>query len=78
MIDEDEEGEVVIKIIDFGSAFQVKNKEEVMQNIHGLFFYTAPEVFENQYKLNCDMWSVGVITFVLLTGRFPYDGNSPE
>ena len=30
--------------------------------------YVAPEVLKGNYSISCDMWSVGAITFVMLTG----------
>ena len=35
--------------------------------------YMAPEVFQKQYDEKCDIWSVGVILFILLTGVAPFN-----
>lgn len=35
----------------------------------------APEVLDHNYDSKCDLWSVGVITFILLSGKQPF-GNS--
>jgi len=48
-----------------------------MDNILGTPFYMAPEIFtEGTYNEKCDMWSLGVILFVMLTGRPPFYGSS--
>ena len=44
-----------------------------MTNCCGSIFYIAPEVWLGHYNEMCDIWSIGVIVFALLTGRFPFD-----
>ena len=38
----------------------------------------APEVIEGKHDKSCDLWSVGVVAFVLLSGRLPFDGQTEE
>ena len=38
----------------------------------------APEVIEAKHDKRCDLWSLGVVTFVLLSGRLPFKGMSEE
>jgi len=66
-----------IKIIDFGLSV-VKQGEGKMNGFFGTPLYTAPEVFDHQHDKSCDIWSVGVITFLLLSGEIPFTGNSEE
>jgi len=40
-------------------------------------FYVAPEVLQQKYTNKCDMWSVGAIVYVLLSGKVPFPGNKP-
>lgn len=35
----------------------------------------APEVIFGNYDLKCDLWSVGVILFTMLTGQAPFNGK---
>jgi calcium-dependent protein kinase len=41
----------------------------------GTSYYIAPEVISGKYNNMCDMWSLGVIMFMLLTGKPPFDGK---
>jgi len=37
-------------------------------------YYTAPEIFEGKLTEKADIWSIGVILHVLLTGELPFSG----
>ena len=49
-----------------------------MHHCYGSLFYMAPEVLMGHYNEQCDLWSLGVVAFSLLTGRFPLDDVDPE
>lgn len=67
-----------VKIIDFGlSAFYSDFTK--LQTKVGTPYYVAPEVLDKAYGKECDMWSIGVITYVLLTGCPPFQAKTlPE
>ena len=66
----------IIKIIDFGSAVEVKNKSKKLKKLIGTPYYIAPEVLRENYNEKCDIWSCGVILFILLCGYPPFNGRS--
>ncbi|XP_077000212.1 myosin light chain kinase family member 4 isoform X2 [Tamandua tetradactyla] len=65
-----------IKIIDFGLARRYKPREKLKVNF-GTPEFLAPEVVNYDFvSFPTDMWSVGVITYMLLSGLSPFLGDS--
>jgi len=67
-----------VKIIDFGFACQVKNHDVKLRVFCGTPSYMAPEMVSGlEYSgFMTDVWSLGVMLFVLLAGRFPFAADS--
>lgn len=64
----------MIKIIDFGtSAIMI---DGFLQKKYGTSYYIAPEVLRGFYNEKCDMWSIGVILYLLLSGKPPFEGKN--
>lgn len=49
-----------------------------MHNTYGTPYYVAPEVLNEEYDIKCDIWSCGVILFILISGSPPFNGPSEE
>ncbi|KAJ8287945.1 hypothetical protein COCON_G00006040 [Conger conger] len=67
-----------IKVIDFGLAHFLTPGEEY-RSLCGTPQYIAPEVINYEpLGVSADMWSIGVITYILLSGMSPFQGDSDE
>ena len=68
-----------IKIIDFGTAI-IFNKKINDKSLTGSIYYIAPEVLSKNrnYTEKCDVWSCGIIMYILLTGIPPFNGETDE
>ena len=66
-----------IQIIDFGTAkiFENDKKENL---VVGSPYYIAPEVLNKDYNEKCDTWSVGVILYMFLVGKPPFNGKTND
>lgn len=70
----DSEGK--IKVIDFGTAKKI-DPEAGIKGLKGTPYYVAPEIIQQvNYNEKCDIWSIGVIMYILLTGNPPFNGDN--
>ncbi|OMJ70823.1 hypothetical protein SteCoe_31123 [Stentor coeruleus] len=66
-----------IKIINFGSAILNTEKLSYLP-INGKAYYMAPEMYDGICTEKSDMWSCGIILYILLCGHPPFDGDNDE
>ncbi|KAL0867043.1 hypothetical protein Bca101_046161 [Brassica carinata] len=64
-----------LKAIDFGLSDSVR-PDERLNDIVGSAYYVAPEVLHRTYGTDADMWSIGVIAYILLCGSRPFWARS--
>lgn len=64
-----------IKVIDFGISLIQDSSKSVQESI-GTPYYIAPEVWKKHYNKECDVWSCGVIMYIILSGTPPF--NAPD
>lgn len=60
-----------MKLIDFGLSDFIR-PDERLNDIVGSAYYVAPEVLHRSYSTEADIWSIGVITYILLCGSRPF------
>ena len=72
------EGEVDIRLIDFGLSKEIKVKRLKDREKIGTHTYMAPEVIEGVYSSKCDMWSVGIVLITLISGKNPFKGRTKD
>jgi calcium-dependent protein kinase len=69
-----------VKLIDWGLAMSFMGSS--MTSAVGSFTYAAPEVIQSNnitaYTAKCDLWSLGVLTYVMLSGKPPFWGNHQQ
>ena len=78
---EDEDANLIL--IDFGTA-KIVEDEVIYSDLCGTIYYLSPEIASKSKKYPMsgkilkggDIWSIGVITYVLLTGRPPFKGKN--
>ena len=63
-----------VKIIDFGTSRHYDPLKH-MGELKGTVYYVAPEVISKKYTEKCDIWSTGILLFILLTGTPPFVGD---
>ena len=64
-----------MKVIDFGTSIEYDPKQKLRARL-GTAYYIAPEVLRGEYDEKCDVWSCGVILYILLCGYPPFNGDT--
>ena len=69
-----------LKLIDFGISKMFSSKVETkvgrLKSKVGTSYYIAPEVLQGNYNYLCDIWSCGIILYILLCGYAPFGGDN--
>ncbi|XP_048456947.1 ribosomal protein S6 kinase alpha-5-like, partial [Rhincodon typus] len=69
----DQNDGALIKIVDFGFARVKPSDSQPLKTPCFTFQYAAPEIFkQNGYNESCDLWSLGVILYTMLSGLIPF------
>ncbi len=71
-----EDGTIHIKLIDFGLSKLLGIDNMSMMTKLGTPYYVSPDVLEGNYDKRCDLWAIGVIAYILLSGTPPFNGRN--
>ena len=63
-----------LKIVDFGLSNRIK-KNQKLRNVVGTPYFIAPEMLNGKYDEKCDIWSIGVILYYMLSGKYPFQSD---
>ena len=69
---------IYVKLIDFGCSKFFNPKKLKKSKISGTLSYIAPECLQGFYSEKCDIWSTGVLFYILLTGTSPFKGKDSK
>ncbi|XP_058515917.1 LOW QUALITY PROTEIN: probable myosin light chain kinase DDB_G0275057, partial [Ochotona princeps] len=68
--------DAVVKLIDFGMSSRLP-ESGYLTDLCGSPHYISPELIERHYGCSVDMWAFGVMLFLMLFGRYPFEGSKP-
>ena len=72
----DYDDDLSIKLIDFGLSRRHQKGDAYMHEFLGTPYYMAPELVKGKYDQSCDIWSVGIVAYILLCGYPPFNGET--
>jgi serine/threonine protein kinase len=69
---------ITLQLIDFGTAHPMVEKRGKITTSAGTLGYSPIEIYDRHYHRNSDVWSLGIIIWILITGEAPFDHSILE
>ncbi|CAI2385051.1 unnamed protein product [Moneuplotes crassus] len=66
-----------IKVLDFGSSSYFLDSKDLTEQV-GTPFYVSPELLKGKYNYQADIWSIGIIAYLMLTGCPPFQDEDTQ
>jgi calcium-dependent protein kinase len=67
--------DLTVKLCDFGFAISsLESEHRKLSSLVGSPYYIAPEILQKGYDYRCDLWSVGILLYFMLSHTFPFKG----
>ena len=70
--------QIEIKLLDFGTACKIHKSKMRCIDLVGTVSYMAPEIIKGFFNNQCDVWSCGVIFYILLASKSPFRCSKKE
>jgi len=77
LVDQSPLSQNTLKLVDFGLARRL-GASEFARTKTGSPYYVAPEVLTGKYNHRADIWSIGVLGYMMLSGTPPFTGTNTE
>ena len=73
----EEKSKFIVKLCGFDLAIKLLTPNQKCNDIVGTMLYMAPEILKNEeYDYKVDLWSLGVMIYILYFGMFPFRGET--
>jgi serine/threonine protein kinase len=67
-----------VKLIDFGLSVRLRAAKEQLKEIVGSAHYIAPEMLSHSYGKEVDVYSAGIMLYLMIFGYYPFDGSEEK
>jgi len=78
LFETDDPKDWTVQLIDFGLSKKYVRQSELYRERGGTLYTMSPEALDGVYTTKLDVWSVGVVAYLLISGDRPFRGKTPQ